>query len=64
MGEGFSIFRWSLSCGVAGIAADIGDSKYIINDKNLIVKPNDKLALSRAIIQYLNLNKMRKIFIK
>ena len=63
-GEGFSNFLGeSLSCGVVCIATDIGDSKYIINDKNLIVKPNDKLALSRAIIQYLNLNKDEKRFL-
>jgi len=56
-GEGFSNFLGeSLSCGVPCISTDIGDSKYIIENDDLIVKPNDKKDLSNAIIKYFNLH--------
>ena len=60
-GEGFSNFLGeSLSCGIVCISTDIGDSRKILNYGSLIVKPNDKLSLSNAIIRYLKLNKHDK----
>jgi glycosyltransferase involved in cell wall biosynthesis len=56
-GEGFSnALGEGMSSELIPISTDVGDAKYIIGDTGVIVPPNHVEAMSRAILETLNLS--------
>lgn len=54
-GEGFpNVIAEAMACGTPCIATDIGDSKIIVDNFGMIVKPNNTFQLSQAVIDMLD----------
>lgn len=57
LGEAFPISLCeAMSCGIPCVASNVGDVKYILGNKSLIIKPGDNKELSDRILQIISLN--------
>ena len=50
----------SMACGTPCISTDVGDVKYIINNKNFIAKVGDEKSIFKAIEKFTKLSKKEK----